>query len=670
MARALTIEDLFKIERISQLLVSHDGKSAWLVTRRFQLRENTSRFHTYAVDLRTNAVKEIVLHEKGAHDLALLHNGKSLCFAADGQLWLANTDGSGLRQITRGAGGASCPVVAHDDSKILFTRSVYTNPETQKIAETDNPTMAQIYGLAHPKATARTADRLLYRHWDEWTENKRKHLFIVDIPSQNMADLTPEDADIPPIALESRCDYAFSPDDTLVAFVKNPDKVVARSTNNSVYLARLNGLALENVQRISDTDGCDTAPQFLDNNRIAYCSMLTPGYESDATRLKIYDIQNRATQCLLCGFERSVDKWVPLNGNQILFSAQDFAHISLYRLNLDSRKIEQITSGKTYVDFAATPDSAQILAITESLARPAELVSLSSLTPFAPQLDCAKETRSHETVCQISRFGDVLSGIEMHEGVPLRFNYQNFTLEGYIVTPPGFDPEKKYPLILLIHGGPQGAFLDQFHYRWSTQMFASQGAVVAFCNPHGSTGYGHALTRAISQHWSDECPGAIMKFVDCVLERMPQVDPNRMAAAGASFGGFMINWLLGHTDRFKALVSHDGIFNTEMSCYITDELWFNEYEFGAKPFDNPDASIRHSPHRFVKNFKTPTLVIQGEQDFRCFISEGVALFTALQYMGVESRLLYFPNEGHWVLDPANAAVWYHEVLQWMMSRIA
>ena len=193
-------------------------------------------------------------------------------------------------------------------------------------------------------------------------------------------------------------------------------------------------------------------------------------------------------------------------------------------------------------------------------------------------------------------------------------------------------------------------------------MFASRGAVVAFCNPHGSTGYGHDLTRSISRHWGDECPEAILTFVDHVLAQMPQVDAERLTAAGASFGGFMINWLMGHTDRFKAFVSHDGIFNTEMAGYITDELWFSEYEFGGKPFDCPEEYLKHSPHRFVKNFKTPTLVVQGEQDFRCFISEGVALFTALQYMGVESRLLYFPGEGHWVLDPANSSVWYEEVL--------
>ena len=257
----------------------------------------------------------------------------------------------------------------------------------------------------------------------------------------------------------------------------------------------------------------------------------------------------------------------------------------------------------------------------------------------------------------------------MNRGQKTVFRYKDIDIEGYVVLPPGFDESKKYPLILLIHGGPQGAFLDSFHYRWNVELFASRGAVVAFCNPHGSTGYGHDLTRAISKHWSDDCPAAIMGFVDHVLAQYRQIDADRMTAAGASFGGFMINWLMGHTDRFKALVSHDGIFNTQMSGYITDELWFCDYEFGGTPYEAPEAYERHSPHRFVENFKTPTLVVQGEQDFRCFISEGVGLFTALQYKGVESRLLYFPNEGHWVLDPADSFVWYSEVLDWLMNHV-
>ena len=319
------------------------------------------------------------------------------------------------------------------------------------------------------------------------------------------------------------------------------------------------------------------------------------------------------------------------------------------------------------MSFAVTQDASRILAVQEALDMPAELVELSGLETFEPRLTLGSEQRTSERIVRLTHFGDVLRDVEMDPGECVIFDYKDIKLEGYIVRPPGFDASKKYPLILLIHGGPQGAFLDSFHYRWNVEMFSAQGAITAFCNPHGSTGYGHALTRAISRHWSDDCPNAVLTFVDALLARFPEIDASRLTAAGASFGGFMINWIMGHTDRFKAFVSHDGIFNTEMSGYITDELWFNEYEFGGKPFEVSDACQKHSQHRFVKNFKTTKLVIQGEQDFRCFISEGVALFTALQYMGVPSRLIYFPDEGHWVLTPANSALWYGEVVGWLMK---
>ena len=667
MPHPLSTEDLFKIERLKQVVMTPDGKTAWLVAGRIDLEQNSSSNVNYRIDLDSRKISRVLLAKDGASALAVTRD--RLFFVADGQLFEAALDGSDIRQVTKGVGGVSAPVVSPDGSKVLFTRSVYMRAEAQAEFEKTGkaPDMAVVYGCSHPKARARIADRLFYRHWDAWTENMRNHLFIVDVASGRMTDLTPEDVDTPPIALETAVNYAFSPDGSRIAFVQNPDADSARSTNNSIWMMELSGLEAGRVVRISDTDGCDAMPQFLSDHEIAYCSMLTPGYEADAVRFKVYDLRTGQTRLYLEHFERSVDQFMAVEGGRILFLAQDFAHSSLYELCLDCGRVRQLTGGRTYLHFAATADMGRVLATVESLDKPAELVELSGLESFEPRLVLGSERRSSETVTVLTHFGDVLRDVEMDAGERVIFDYKDIQLEGYIVRPPGYDASKKYPLILLIHGGPQGAFLDSFHYRWNVEMFAAQGAMVAFCNPHGSTGYGHALTRAISRHWSDDCPAAVLTFVDALLARFPQIDADRLTAAGASFGGFMINWIMGHTDRFKAFVSHDGIFNTEMSGYITDELWFNEYEFGGKPFDVAASCQKHSPHRFVKNFKTPTLVIQGEQDFRCFISEGVALFTALQYMGVPSRLIYFPDEGHWVLNPANSALWYDEVVGWLMK---
>lgn len=670
MSRAMALEDLFKIERLSDFCLSSDGCHAWLVTKRINLDENKTSVHTYVLDCCSGDLRACSLHEKGASGICFSEDGQHIFYAADGQIYTANSDGTSSRCITHGRGGASTPHPSRDGRYVLFVRTLYEDPEVQKKSETTTPTLADIYRLQHPKANARIADGLMYRHWDSWTENKRNHLFIADVQTGEMRDLTPEAHDVPPIALGSNRDYDFSPDGKNVVYVMNPDAMTACSTNQSIYIQAMRGIEpVGEPECVSTTHANDTHPRFLSATKLAYCAMLEPGYEADAVRIKVYDMETRQTKLYLEHFERSVDSFVPVSETRLMFWAEDFAHVSLYELDLTKDHVLQLTRGRTYLSFAVS-GSGRILARLEALNAPAECVSLEDITPFEPTFSWPEEV-SGERVRYYTHFGQCLESVSLDRGQSLTFRGADGTMmEGWYVLPPDFDPSQKYPLILLIHGGPQGAFQDSFHYRWNVEMFASRGAVAAFCNPRGSTGYGHQITRDISCRWSDACPDDIMRFVDAVLERCPFVDPDRMAAAGASFGGFMINWLMGHTDRFKAFVSHDGIFNTEMSGYITDELWFNEHEFGGRPYECPEAYLRHSPHRFVKNFRTPTLVIQGEQDFRCFISEGVALFTALQYMGVESRLLYFPTEGHWVTNPANAFVWYSEVLDWLMRHIS
>jgi dipeptidyl aminopeptidase/acylaminoacyl peptidase len=262
-----------------------------------------------------------------------------------------------------------------------------------------------------------------------------------------------------------------------------------------------------------------------------------------------------------------------------------------------------------------------------------------------------------------------LKSARMSEPEEFWFEHDGRKLHGWLLKPVGFKKGRKYPLAFLIHGGPQGYWGDGFHYRWNAQLFASRGAVVALVNPRGSTGYGQRLTDQISGDWGGRCYEDILRGLDHVLATWRFVDGERVAAAGASFGGFMVNWIAGHTNRFRALVSHDGIFNAETMGYTTEELWFDEYEHGGAPYEKPQAYRKFSPHRFVERFATPMLVIHGDQDFRCPISEGIGLFTALQMRGVPSRFLHFPDEGHWVERPANAQVWYGEVLDWLMTHL-
>ena len=670
MSHAMTLEDLFRIERLSEFCLSEDGRRAWLVTKTIDLAENKTSTHTSWLDCDSGLLTACQLHEKAVSGICLSADGRHIFYAADGQIYRANADGSEPRCVTHGRGGASTPLPSSDGRYVLFVRTLYEDPELQKKSETTTPSLADIYGLKHPKATARIADRLLYRHWDSWTENKRNHLFIADVETGDMRDLTPSRFDVPPIALGSTRDYDFSPDGKHVVYVMNPDAMTACSTNQSIYIQKLKGIEpYGEPECISTSLANDTHPRFLSATKLAYCAMLEPGYEADAVRIKTYDLETGQTRLYLEHFDRSVDTFVPLSETRLLFSAEDFAHESLFELDLETDRVMRRTSGRSYLSFAASK-TGRILARLEALNAPAECVGLENTSLSEPRLN-GPESLSSEQIRYYTHYGRALEDVSLDRGRPLSFCAADGTrLEGWYVLPPDFDPSRQYPLILLIHGGPQSAFQDSFHYRWNVEMFSSRGAVTAFCNPRGSTGYGHQIARDISCHWSDACPDDIMRFVDTLLAACPFIDSERMAAAGASFGAYMINWLMGHTDRFKAFVSHDGIFHTEMSAYVTDELWFNEHEFGGRPYVCPEGYLRHSPHRFVQNFKTPTLVIQGEQDFRCFVSEGVALFTALQYMGVKSRLLYFPTEGHWVQNPANAVVWYGEVLDWLMAHIS
>jgi dipeptidyl aminopeptidase/acylaminoacyl peptidase len=242
-------------------------------------------------------------------------------------------------------------------------------------------------------------------------------------------------------------------------------------------------------------------------------------------------------------------------------------------------------------------------------------------------------------------------------------------VHGFLVRPPSFRDGRKYPVILLIHGGPQGAFLDQFHYRWNAQLFAARGAAVVMLNPRGSTGFGQRFTDQICGDWGGRCYRDVLLGLDHVLRKYRFLDGRRVGAAGASFGGFLVNWIAGHTNRFRALVVHDGIFNAETMAYTTEELWFDEHEHGGMPHEKRRAFLKFSPHLHVSRFRTPTLVVHGDQDFRCPVSEGLGMFTALQVMGVPSRFLHFADEGHWVTQPANAEVWYHEVVGWLMRHL-
>jgi dipeptidyl aminopeptidase/acylaminoacyl peptidase len=523
-------------------------------------------------------------------------------------------------------------------------------------------------------------------------------------------DLTPGDYDAPVFSLGGQDDYAFSPDGQEICYTSNHDKNPAASTNNDLWIVPVGGGPAKNIT--ADNPASDSTPLYSPDGRyIAYRAQQRPGYESDRFRLMLYDRKTGERKNLTESFDRWVGSFVfAPDSKSLLFSAEDKGRAPIFNAAVADASY---TAGPMRVapgtilgffgmyndDLAMAPGSQQVVFTRMSIAAPSEIFRIDP-TPYR----CARDLESsepegkkgqepwfdpscgRENLCvqpdggcrpalgqQITHVNDpLLSQISMSPLEPFWFTgAHSDKVQGFLVKPPNFDASKKYPVKFLIHGGPQGAWGDDWSYRWNSELFASptsatpSGYVVIMINFHGSTGYGQKFIDAINGDWGGAPFEDLMKGLDYAEQTYPFIDKTRECALGASYGGYMINWILGHTDRFKCLVSHDGMFNAESAWGTTEELWFNDWEFKGTPYDNRASYEKWSPHQYAKNFKTPTLVIHGQRDYRLDVSEGLQLFTTLQMEGVPSKMLYFPDEGHWVLKPQNSQLWYKTVNDWV-----
>ena len=635
-------------------------------------------FEVRLLDLETGDTRELTPGPGSHSSPAWSPDGRHLALVSDrsedgAQVWVMPMEGGEARQVTRGKGGAGNLVWSPDGTRIAFSRNVVVSPHVK--GGKDDPSHQGVYGLPNEHSKARVETSLLFRHWDHWRDMGRSHVFVVDVSTGDAEDITPGDADVPPISLGGVQDFAFSPKGDEIAYVKNPDKVVTRSTNNSIFLQPLDGIKRKGkAKNISDSRGCDSDPVYNPNGRhIVYLGCAKPGYEADRRRIKLYDRRSGRTAPLTEDLDRSVAAMeYSHDGADIIFQAQDRGRITIYRVPAKGGRVVQLTEGTTNSQLAVIPGGPDLIVGRESTTSPVELFRLSpgpGIKPFTRDGTRPKRvpTDAGGSTIQLTHHNDHLGKeIDWHDSEEFWYvGADGDPVHGWLVKPPGFDPGGKWPMSLIVHGGPQSAFLDHFNYRWNVQLFAAQGHVAVQLNPRGSSGYGEVFQDQISGDWGGRCYKDIMRGVDYAVANYRYIDPKRIVASGASFGGFMMNWIQGHNDRFKALVSHDGIFNAETMAYSTDELWFEEWEHGGLPHTNREAFLKFSPHLHVENFRTPMLVVQGELDFRCPASEGLSLFTALQTMGVESKFLYFPDEGHWVLKPANSEVWYANVMGWL-----
>ncbi|PIP78062.1 MAG: dipeptidyl aminopeptidase [Ignavibacteria bacterium CG22_combo_CG10-13_8_21_14_all_37_15] len=648
---ALTFDDLWAMKRIGKVQLSPDGNTIAFNVTTYSFDENKGNIDIYLVDVDGKNIHPFKNSVKNETNPKFSPDGKKIAYVFDSQIWTANLDGSDEQKLTNLSTGASGIVYSNDGKKMLFVSSVYPD------CTTDDCNKEKDKQKEESKVKASIFTELMYRHWDEWRGEKRSHLFLLDISSKEVVDLTLNSkSDVPPIALGSDNDYSFLPDGSEIVFTMNPDNVVATSTNNEIFILKLADIQKEKptpFKKISESKGNDCQPVYSpDGNFIAYTSMERAGFEADKSRLMLYNRKTGITNILTKDNDLSVSEfvWSP-DAKSIYFLAENEIYNSIYKLEVATSKLTLLQKEGDNANLLLSNDGQKLFFKQQRTNLPYEIFSISTEGKDLKQITFTNSDR--------------LALIEMNPLETFWCKGANGTkVQSILVKPPFFDVKKKYPMIFLVHGGPQGHWSDDFHYRWNLHMFASKGYVVVATNPRGSTGYGQKFVDEISGDWGGKPYVDLMNAYDYAVKNFSFIDAKNTFAAGASYGGYMINWIAGHTNSFNALVSHDGMYNAESAWGTTEELWFNEWEFKGAPFQNRKLYEKFSPSRFIQNCKTPMLIIHSANDFRLSEEQAFQLFTALQRLDVESKFLYFPDESHWVTKPQNAKLWWDTVLDW------
>lgn len=709
--RPMTFEDMMSMKRLGDTAVSPDGKWLGYAVTTVNLAANSKTTELWVQAIAGGEPVRVSVAEPNDSGIEFAPDGKRILFLSGRsgtvQVWLADFNPAtgattNARRLTGIATGADDAIWAPDGKSIAFTSFVYPNCPAITTADFDTGNKCNAdrdAALAASPVKAQIFTHLLFRHWDHYMGDKRSHLFLVSVADGTMRDLNPGDVhDIPPFSLEGGgCGCAFAPDSKELAFTEKDVPNPAISTSAAIFTLDLTDPAAKPV-KVSTSAGGNFSPAYSpDGKWLAWRSQARAGYESDRFRLVIYDRSAKTIRDVLedaklpntapAHFNLWVDEfaWAP-DSRSIYFAAGDKGEEPIYKIYLLDGELRRL--GKAVGDWS---DVHPVLIngdqfIVGSLARvdrPPEVViaDLFKIDDDSHVIRAAFNSSQHSKDItpatynppQITHLNDaLLSQLDLSPMEPFWFTAKDGTkVEGFIVKPPGFDASKKYPVKFLIHGGPQGAWDESWSYRWNPELFAANGYVVVMVNPRGSTGYGQAFIDGVNGDWGGKPYTDLMQGLDYAEQHYAFIDKTRECALGASYGGYMADWVLGHTDRFKCIVTHDGMFDPEGAYGSTDELWFMEWEFKGKPWDyygKPDAEDpyrRWAPMLYAKNFKTPTLVVHGQLDYRLDVSQGFELFTTLQRLGVPSKMLYFPNEGHWVLKPQDSQLWWKTVNDWV-----
>jgi dipeptidyl aminopeptidase/acylaminoacyl peptidase len=653
-----SVQELVRLKRISEPTLSPDGRTVVFTLRETDMEANRGRTDLWSLDVVTKGAmpRRLTSHPANDGSAQWSADGRHVYFlsarSGSSQVWRLNLLGGGeAEQVTNLPLDVGTFKLAPNDANLAVTLEVFADCGDLEC------TRKRLEASSKSKATGMTHDRLFVRHWDTWADGRVSRLFLYalkngSVDGEPVALSGALDADVPSKPFGDASEYAFSPDGTKVVFAtKLKGSGEAWSTNFDIYEVSIDGGEPRNLTQ--DNPAWDTQPIFSpDGSLLAWRAMTRPGFEADRFHIVVLDRKSGERRALTQAWDRSVaDIAFSKDGKTIYATANQFGQRPLWAIDVKTGKPTML-SGPGHVDTFAVGEREIVFGLA-SLKSPVELQALTIRGGELRELPRVN--------------AEALANVQF--GEPEQFTFAGANGEpvyGYVVKPVGFQPGRKYPLAFIVHGGPQVSFANAWSYRWNPQTYAGAGFAAVFIDFHGSPGYGQAFTDSISGDWGGKPLEDLQKGLAAVLEKYSWLDADRACALGASYGGYMMNWMAGNwSEPFKCFVTHAGIFDNRGMGYATEELWFEEWEHEGTPFDVPENYEKHNPVNHVAQWNKPMLVIHGQRDYRVPYTQGIAAFTALQRRGIPSRLLIFPDENHWILKPANSIQWHDEVLDWL-----
>jgi dipeptidyl aminopeptidase/acylaminoacyl peptidase len=649
--RPYTVQDQVTLRRLIAFKVSPDGSRIVSQLRTTDLDANKGLMDLWLADADGKNARPLTSDSAADTDPVWAPDGKSVFFLSSrggqSQVWRLPLEGGEPTRVTNAPIDVDAFTLSRDGALIAFAAETFPDCDSLEC------TKKRLDEKAKSKATGRLYDQLFVRHWDTWKDGRRAHLFVQKVAGGPAVDVTRGlKADAPPKPFGGADEFTFTPDGKALVFTaRDVGRQEAWSTDLDLFVTPVDG-AKAPVKLTTQNRATDTQPTFSpDGTRLAYLAMSRPGYEADRLRVMVRDWAKGTERSLTDGWDRSPHgiTWAK-DGKSLYAWADDLGQAALFSIDATSGAVTRLFADGSV--SAVDASSGRVVFSRDSLTAPADLWALG-------------EGNKAVQLTQVN--GDVLPTLKL--GQPEQFTFTGAldeTVHAYLVRPIDFDPKKKYPLAFLIHGGPQGSFGNHWHYRWNPQVYAARGYVAVMVDFHGSTGYGQKFTDAINGDWGGKPLEDLQKGLAAALTKYPFIDKDRLCALGASYGGFMINWIAGTwNEPWKCLVNHDGNLDEHFAYYDTEELWFPEWEHGGTPWENRAGYGKHNPIDHVAKWKVPMLVVHGGKDFRVVDTQGLSTFTVLQRRGIPSRFLHFPDENHWVLKPANSILWHETVLDWL-----